>query len=107
MSKVQSVQVHGRRWFQRSYGNTYHSALVRVYLEGESVPRELVLPRAYGYGDHYLQRAADELERAGYMPGREHYAHGGAEPAWQYFRAREIPFHYEALDVPRQKDLHA
>lgn len=103
--RITAIHITGRRWFQRTYGNTYNSATITVYRDGEE-PMTVYLSKAYGYGDYYLQRAADELERIGLMPGREHYPHGGAEPGWQYFRERRnIPWKYEVIDVSRQKDL--
>jgi len=56
--------VTGKRWFQRTNGNTYHSVLVeRVFGVGESYKREVLayVPFQYGYGDHYLQTAAEIL----------------------------------------------
>ena len=100
VDNIQSIEVIGRRWFQRSAGNTYNAVLIRV--NGETVAK---LGMAYGYGEFYMQRAANELERLGYMPGRVHYPHGGGEPAWHYFRDRKIPFNYYAHDVQRKRDL--
>lgn len=99
-SPMQSVVVVGRRWFQRTYGNTYHTALIVV--NGQTVAKT---PKAYGYGDHYLQTAGDWLEQNGYMPGREHYPHGGAEPLWSYCRDRGIAYTAEPIDVTRERDL--
>ncbi len=102
---IASIAVNGRRWFQRSAGNTYCSAHVLITFQDGTVA-ELAIPKQYGYGDMYLQAATDALERAGYMPGRHHAANGGAEPAWRYFREdRKIPFHYNATDVARERDL--
>ena len=95
-----SITVIGRRWFQKSYGNTYHTAQILV----DGVPVEGV-GRSYGYGDMYLQNAADKLEALGYMPNREHYAHGGATPLWRYCEEHGIVFTCSVMDVQRQKDL--
>jgi hypothetical protein len=93
--------ITGRRWFDRPNGNTYFSA--NGYINGELVAR---IDYEYGYGDHYIDQMTDELERLGYMPDREHYQHGGAEPAWRYFRDdRQIPFTYEVTDVSAERDL--
>jgi len=62
-------------------------------------------PRAYGYGEYYLQRAGEWLEENGYMPDREHYPSGNKEQAWCYFADRDVPFHYSAVNVQREKDL--
>lgn len=102
---VASISVTGRRWFQRTYGNTYCSAHVLVTFR-DGTTEAIRVPKRYGYGDFYLQAATDALERAGYMPGREHHANGSAEPAWRYFRDdRGIPFHYSVTDVARERDL--
>jgi hypothetical protein len=95
-----SILITGRRWFDPS-GNTYFSA--NGYVDGELVAN---IAYEYGYGDHYIQAMTDKLEELGYMPDRKHYEHGGAEPAWQYFRDnRGITFNYEVSDVARKKDL--
>lgn len=101
MTTPQSVLITGRRWFQRSAGNTYFSA--HGYIDGELVAS---IDFAYGYGDYYVQAITDEFERLGYMPNREHYSNGGAQPAWQYFRD-QLGANYatEVTDVSRKKDL--
>ena len=104
MPKIRAINVTGRRWFQRTYGNTYNSFAGVVFLD-DGTQREFHGTRAYGYGDYYLQRATDELERMGFMPDREQYPYGGAESAWSYFHERGIPFTYSCADVARQKDL--
>ena len=97
---MKHVIVQGRRWFQKTYGNTYNT--VRIIVDGESLDP---LPMEYGYGDFYLQRAADELDRRGLMPGREHYATGGGEALWRYCERHGITFTNIVADVPRQRDL--
>ena len=94
-----SVVVIGRKWFQKSYGNTYHTA--QIIIDGATVHKT---PLTYGYGEQYMQSAADWLEDNGYMPGREHYPHGGAEMLPMYFRRHNVGVTYEALDVRRERD---
>lgn len=47
-----NITIIGRRWFDRKYGNTYHS--VSVWVDGEFIGKN---PYEYGYGDHYIQSA--------------------------------------------------
>ena len=54
----------GRRWFQKTYGNTYHS--VTVIVDGETVG---TCPMTYGYGDQYIQTAHEMLVKAGEFAG--------------------------------------
>jgi hypothetical protein len=98
---IHSVTILGRRWFRKSAGNTYFSAVAIV--NGREVAS---VEYAYGYGDHYLTVMSAKLEELGYMPGRVHNANGSADPAWFYFRdLHKIAFAYDAVDVQRKKDL--
>lgn len=49
------IIIEGRRWFQKTYGNTYHS--VSVTIDGVTTRSG----RHYGYGDQYLQTAVECL----------------------------------------------
>jgi hypothetical protein len=101
MNVPKSVLIVGRRWFQKTYGNTYNTAT--IYVDGKFVHKTA---KQYGYGEHFLTIAADWLEQNGYMPEREHHANGSAEPIWAYFRDRHgAAYHYETIDVTREKDL--
>lgn len=95
-----TITVIGKRWFQRTYGNTYNSA--RILVDGVQVA---YLPESYGYGDFYMQRAADWLEENGYMPERENYSFGGAEQLWTYCNRKGLKCEYWAEDVSRKRDL--
>ena len=98
--KPTSIGVIGRRWFQRSYGNTYFSAA--IYVDGEAVH---YIDYEYGYGNQYLQAATEWLYDNGYLPGLKQYSYGGMEPLWQYCDRKGIKCSYEAIDVARKKDL--
>ena len=90
MKKIESLRIYGRRWFQRSYGNTYHT--VRVIVNGEELKSEIT----YGYEDHYKETVRQLLEANGYeVPNplefnRFLYNNG--------FKATDV-------DVDRKKDL--
>lgn len=85
-----SLHISGRRWFQRSYGNTYHT--VTITRDGEVVAR---LGPTYGYGDGYLQTAVDWLKANGYPD---------AEYGTRYLR-EELHASYDVADVARERDL--
>ena len=53
---IANIRIDCRRWFQKTYGNTYHS--VRIYHNGELIAHN---PFQYGYGDQCLQTAFDLL----------------------------------------------
>lgn len=87
-----SIHIEGRRWFQRSYGNTYHS--VRIYTNGRCA---YVSDKQYGYGDQFLQTAFDWLTKNGHP---ECVSNAGTR-----FLREEIGGSYSVIDVAREKDL--
>jgi len=87
---IPGLHIEGRRWFQKTYGNTYHS--VRIYRTGcETV----YLPSRYGYGEMFLQTAIAYLRKNGYAD---------AQNGTCYLR-EQLGGTYSVIDVPRQKDL--
>ena len=60
MKKIESLRIYGRRWFQKSYGNTYHTT--RVVVNGEELKSEIT----YGYEEHYKETARQLLDANGY-----------------------------------------
>lgn len=53
MKKIETLVIRGRRWFQKLYGNTYHT--VTVVVNGHVLKSNI----QYGYGTQYLVTAAD------------------------------------------------
>ena len=79
------THISGRRWFQRSYGNTYHTVTL-FFDDGTFETSE----QTYGYDDCYLQTAYEMmgLPYAGTLGLRE-----------------ELGITYEVADVARERDL--
>lgn len=102
MSKetTKSITIIGRKWFQKSYGNTYHTAQIMV--NGVTVHKT---KRHYGYEDQYVETATEWLEKNSYIPKRER-KNGGHKTLWRICKDDlNIPFEYYAIAVNRQKDL--
>jgi hypothetical protein len=79
--------ITAKKWFQKSYGNTYHS--VSVYQDNEFLG---YIPFRYGYGDHYLNTAADIM--------------GISETKLRDdIRENRQNYHITVIDVNRKKDL--
>ena len=90
------ISIEGRRWFQSSYGNTYHS--VEIYVDGDLVH---TIPRSYGYGEMYLQNAQEWLIENGYVKGRD------TTHLRLACEDQGIKLRYHVQDVPRRKDLQS
>jgi hypothetical protein len=89
---VKSLHIEGRRWFQKTYGNTYHS--VRIWIDGKQV---CTLPFAYGYGEGWLQTALDWLREQKLIPEGQNYG-------TMYLR-ETLGGTYSCVDVTRRGDL--
>ncbi len=101
-----NITIIGRRWFQKTYGNTYHS--VKVYVDGKLIGEE---PFTYGYEDHYLQTAHAILQKVGVYPttGMHSSLLSGADKDYYNFqqdmRNHRDKFVINVCDVQRKKDL--
>lgn len=91
MKKINTMVIEGKRWFQRSYGNTYHT--VKVFVNGEILKSEIT----YGYGSHYLQTAAELLKENGYDISEDN------GKAYAYI----IDFPHTVEDVKRKKTFNS
>lgn len=91
---TQSIIVQGRRWFQKSYGNTYHTASVSIGDESYSSDK------TYGYGDQYIQTALELLHAHGHLLEIN-------SPSALTIHCREagIPYLIQVADVSRERDL--
>ncbi len=59
-TNLNSIFIEARLWFDKTYGNTYHS--VRLEANGLSVGQ---VGLTYGYGEHYEQTALTYLKKIG------------------------------------------
>lgn len=99
MTTKPQITIIGRRWFERTGGNTYNTA--RIMINGKTVAD---LPREYGYGNSYYQRACEWLNENGYV-SLNRSANNSLEPLHCLRDRGEIGLEYWAVDVARKKDL--
>ena len=97
-----NLRFDGRRWFQRSFGNTYHRTHVTV--DGRPL---FTTPITYGYGGHYVQTAWEFLHKRGYLgpSGLEPHPNGSHEGVLQQLARLRVRFEHDVVDVPRKRDL--
>jgi len=115
------VTIEGKRWFEKTNGNTYHS--VSVYINNELIGR---VPLTYGYGEQYIQSAFELLSEFGMFPyekTKELVTVRAGTPmeyqapkeslnkneAWHKFcqdmMDNRQKYHVICVNVPRKKDL--
>ena len=95
-----TITVIGRRWFQKTCGNTYHTATVLI--DGQA---DFPSPKQYGYGAQYEQTALDWIDADGVLEPREKGSNGSFEAAWRWAQRCGYTYEAHATDVARSKDL--
>lgn len=97
---MRSLTVIGRRWFQKLYGNTYHTA--QIIVDGEIVH---TTPAMYGYGNHYEQSAAKALEISGHVELEQRQKGIAPESLFSWCDRNGVAYEAIAIDVDRKRDL--
>ena len=97
---MKTITLLGRRWFQKTYGNTYHT--VTVLIDGKEV---FSSPKEYGYDRQYEETGMQWVDASGLVEPRKEHTNGSHEANWQWAERLGIEFHSEAADVSREKDL--
>lgn len=61
-TKVKTIDINAKQWFDKINGNSYFSAIVTINycLENEE---QINLHFQYGYGDHYVDRGIREVKK--------------------------------------------
>lgn len=101
---IKNIVISARRWFDKKYGNTYHS--VDVYVNGELIGSN---PFQYGYGEAYLVSAFKILQEIGvYKNTGARFKSGGSIDYYDFIedmRSHRDKFVITVSDVARKKDL--
>jgi hypothetical protein len=87
-TKLKAVHVHGVLWHDKANGNTYHSA--QIYINGEYA---YAVPFQYGYGESFIESAAEVLEEKGRIV-RERYGYGGYPSLRKILTDMGVKFYY-------------
>jgi hypothetical protein len=79
--KIKALTIIGRRWFDRTYGNTYHTA--EIIINGETIHKT---PMEYGYESQYVTTATKWLTDNKYLKLPEY------TPIWSYCSDKGIAY---------------
>lgn len=94
-TKIDKIEIQGRRWWRRGYGGEYNTSY--IYVNDKHVA---TLPQNGGGGDMYLYRATDWLINNGYVtPERR------GEQLWQMRDRLGFKLITNVVDVRRERDL--
>lgn len=100
VKKGDTIQIIGKRWFDKINGNTYFSAV--GYVNNVEVVR---IGFEYGYDNHFAYRIFEEMIKVGYCRDAEKYKNGGNEALFRYCERKGIKKLVNVSDVTRKKDL--
>ena len=94
LKKSSHVVVVGKRWFDKTYGNTYHSS--ELWIDNTMVRRE---PFTYGYGSQFEQTAFKALVDIYEIPADV--------KRWYELKESKLIKSFKSFvsDVQRKKDL--
>ena len=85
------------KWFDKKWGNTYHSVMITRCKDGAmlSSGSELV----YGYGDHYQQTARELMHKSGWIRNKK------GESLHCYDRTRNYPIEWNVSDTTKREAM--
>lgn len=103
---IEQVHVTARRWFQKSYGNTYHSVYLSVLLKGSDSYIDLGFePFRYGYDRQYEQTALDLFYQCVDVPQKQDLESVKVAYLQTACQMLGIKYSEDVQDVSRKKDL--
>lgn len=65
-TKIKTIDIQAKEWYDRSYGNSYFAGRVTVNY-GMKTQKVFNMPMQYGYNDMYKQQAYATLQKNGYF----------------------------------------
>jgi len=102
-NEIQSLVVIAQRWFDKAWGNTYHSCA--VVLNGKEIG---FIPFEYGYDEQYKNTALTILQNNGYFNSGEQCDNGYPKDSENFHNFcignRDRVLFY-CTDVDRKRDL--
>jgi hypothetical protein len=101
------ITVSGKRWFDKTYGNTYHSVDVTVEDFKTKIVESFYAPLTYGYDDQYRETASKLLEKhTDILKGIEDAKYGlNYWKVLESLQAKGIVVKFFVQDVTRKRDL--
>lgn len=99
-SKVKTLDIQAKEWFDKVNGNSYFSAQVTINF-GMADEKTIFVPFQYGYGDQYLTQSAHQLQMAGLLPDETIYS------LTRWCRENNIELNYSKREKCLQRDVKA
>jgi hypothetical protein len=101
---ITTVHIIGKRWFDKTYGNTYYKAYVTLYNGDEEIHR-FSIGKNYGYGSSYMYDSFTYMAEEGIIAGYAQNDNGSWPSPLEWCKDNAILLIYNHVDVNRKKDL--
>lgn len=102
--RIKTIDVNAKEWFDKVNGNSYFSGIITLDY-GLKSRKEYKIPFQYGYGDHYIDMAMQELIKQGVIKIKRN-DNGTYQPLWQYCKDNKIILRTAKKDNCLKKDLN-
>lgn len=100
---IQTIDINASEWFDKVNGNSYFSAVVTINY-GTASQIDIDMPFQYGYGDHYIDMANQELIKLGYINTKR--AHNGSyNPLWRLCKDNNIILRTNKKENCKKREL--
>ncbi len=105
--KIKTIDINAREWFDRTYGNSYFSAQIDLNYGMKNKPNDtdhvydltIMLPFQYGYDNHYLYVAIQELVKRRLVKADK------GTSLWAYCQDNNVILRHSKIDSLK-KDLY-
>lgn len=64
---MKTIDIHGKEWFDKTYGNSYFSAQATIDF-GLPTQKTVLVPFQYGYGSSFEYEAMRQMQMDGLIP---------------------------------------
>ncbi len=98
-TKVKTIDVNSLEWFDKVNGNSYFAGTVTINY-GQDDQRTYTMPFQYGYGEHYLTEALNELTTQGELTPKDKMT-----ALWSYCEENKIILRYNKQSGCKKRDL--
>lgn len=102
--EIKAIDVNAKEWFDKVNGNSYFSGVIWLNY-GTKKQSFLKMPFQYGYGNHYVDMACQQLAKGGFIKLTRN-ENGSYTPLWQYCKANKIILRTNKQENCKKRDLN-
>lgn len=83
--EIKTIDVNAKEWFDKVNGNSYFSGQIHINFGIHNLTyKRYVMPFQYGYGDHYVDMAFQQLIKKEKLIAMTRHTNGSWGHLWSY-----------------------